>query len=116
MCGKFGARNMVAGGAVQQPFCVAFSVRRYNVMTANKPDKAGTYVQSGAPEGVRPRLVTGIAVPQDEKRCLVAAVAYFRAARHRHVGTEGCREQDACAAAMELEALLRRHNINPDRG
>ena len=85
-------------------------------MTANKPNKAVTYAQSGVPEPVRSRLVTDIAVPADEKRRLVVAAAYFRAARHRHVGAEGCREQDECAAAMELEALLRRHNINPDGG
>ena len=85
-------------------------------MTADKVNKSIGYKRSLGPGERRARLVAGIVVPPDEKQRLVVAAAYFRAARHRHVGAEGCREQDECAAAMELEALLRRHNINPDGG
>jgi len=83
-------------------------------MTADKSNKSIGCKQTLGPGRQRVRFAAGIVVPADEKRRLVAAAAYFRAARHRHVGAEGCREQDACAAAMELEGLLQRHNINTE--
>lgn len=50
-------------------------------------------------------------VLDEEKLHLVAAVAYFRAARYRHVGEEGCRKDDACNATSELEEILKRHQL-----
>jgi len=60
---------------------------------------------------VRPKRVDGgVRIPEDEKQHLVAAAAYFRAARHRQLAAGECRKDDECAAAAELDAVLKRHD------
>ena len=85
-------------------------------MTAKNINKSIGYVSSPVRARRRAQVTAGIVVPADAIRHLVAAAAYFRAARYRAVGVEGCRSDDQCAAAMELEALLRRHNIKSASG
>ncbi len=63
-----------------------------------------------APEFTRAAPVV-CPVLDEEKLHLVAAAAYFRAARYRHVGEEGCRKDDARNATSELEEVLKRHHL-----
>ncbi len=85
-------------------------------MTAKKYYKSTSYNTPPGADQQRCGGAAGVSVPADEKRRLVVAAAYFRAARHRPVGAEGCRSNDVYAAAMELEAVLRRHNGTDDAG
>ena len=52
-----------------------------------------------------------IQIPPEARRHLVAAAAYFRAARYRKVDAEGYRVDDKSAAEAELDELLKRHHI-----
>jgi hypothetical protein len=49
-----------------------------------------------------------IAVSDEERRRLIEDVAYFHAARHRHVEPGQCREQDRCEAEAEIKTILER--------
>ncbi len=61
----------------------------------------------------RRRVSVKVVIPKDEKQHLVTAAAYFRAARYRDLCAGECRKDDERAAAAELEALLKRHHVQP---
>ncbi|MDP1535742.1 MAG: hypothetical protein Q8L95_00985 [Burkholderiales bacterium] len=52
-----------------------------------------------------------IRIPPEARRHLVAAAAYFRAARYRKVDAEGYRVDDKSAAEAELDELLKRYHV-----
>ncbi len=52
-----------------------------------------------------------IQIPPEARRHLVAAAAYFRAARYRKVDAEGYRVDDKSAAETELDELLKRYHV-----
>ncbi len=59
----------------------------------------------------RRRSAGSLRIPKEAKQHLVAAAAYFRAARYRDIGAGGCRKDDECDATIELEAVLARHHV-----
>jgi hypothetical protein len=78
-------------------------------MTGKKPEKSSS---SPPTAGTSRRRGAGVLhIPQETKQHLVAAAAYFRAARYRDIGADGCRKDDECDAAIEIEAVLARHHV-----
>jgi len=60
-----------------------------------------------APAGKR-RRVAAVVVPVTARRSLVEDVAFFRVARYRALAPGDCREEDWCAAAAAIKAVLRK--------
>lgn len=81
------------------------------MMVEKKPFKSNVGTAANAKLEKRRRVSGRVVIPEDEKQHLVVDAAYFRAARYRDVGADGCRKEDECAAAIELESVLKRHGI-----
>lgn len=79
-------------------------------MVTGKPSNRGGRPLAKAKPAKR-RRVPRLVVPEAERQRLVAAAAFFRAARYRDIGADGCRDDDRCKVASELDAVFRRHHV-----
>lgn len=78
-------------------------------MATRKVSGSGGTAQAGSAK--RGRASPQPVVLERERQRMAMAVAYFKAARHRDVGADGCRADDECKALMELDRVLKSHQI-----
>jgi hypothetical protein len=78
-------------------------------MARTRTPSGGTARKSRS-RGTQPRRqrAAAVAVSEEQRRQLIADVAFFHAEQHRVVAAGDCREEDRRRAEAEIDAVLKR--------